>query len=106
MDHCPKYRLVEFSINYRIFITLCACYRLSYDFLTGGFLILVGALFDVLDGLVARAQNKMTRFGAFLDSVLDRYSDAFIFLAIAYNLKNISNMTGVILCLITLMGSF
>jgi len=88
------------------FITLCACYRLSFDFLTGGFLILVGALFDVLDGLVARAQNKMTRFGAFLDSVLDRYSDAFIFLAIAYNLKNVSNMTGVILCLITLMGSF
>ena len=88
------------------FITVFACYRLSFDFLTGGVLILVGALFDVLDGIVARSRNRMTRFGAFLDSVLDRYSDAFIFLAIAYNLENVSNMTGVILCLVTLMGSF
>ena len=87
-------------------ITLFACYRLSFDLLTGGVLILVGALFDMLDGAVARTKNKMTRFGAFLDSVLDRYSDAFIFLAIAYNLWRVSNITGVILCLGTLLGSF
>ena len=87
-------------------ITLFACYRLSFDLLTGGIFILVGALFDVLDGVVARAQNKMTRFGAFLDSVLDRYSDAFILLALAYNLKNDSHMVGVILSLGTLLGAF
>ena len=87
-------------------ITVFACYRLSFDLLSGGILILVGALFDMLDGAVARTQNKMTRFGAFLDSVLDRYSDAFIFLAIAYNLWRVSNITGVILCVGTLLGSF
>ncbi len=87
-------------------ITLFACYRLSSDLLTGGILILVGALFDMLDGIVARAKNKTTLFGAFLDSVLDRYSDAFILLAIAYNQWNTSNMTGVILSLGTLIGSF
>jgi phosphatidylglycerophosphate synthase len=87
-------------------ITLFACYILSFDLLTGGVLILVGALFDMLDGAVARTKNKMTRFGAFLDSVLDRYSDAFIFLAIAYSLGRASNITGVILCLGTLLGSF
>jgi len=87
-------------------ITLFACYRLSFDFLTGGIFILVGALFDVLDGVVARTQNKMTRFGAFLDSVLDRYSDAFILLAIAYNLKNDSNTVGIVLCLGALVGAF
>jgi phosphatidylglycerophosphate synthase len=87
-------------------ITLFACCILSFDLLSGGFLILVGAIFDVLDGVVARAQNKMTRFGAFLDSVLDRYSDAFILLAIAYNMRNVSNTTGVMLCLGTLLGSF
>jgi len=87
-------------------ITLFACYRLSFDLLTGGVLILVGALFDMLDGAVARTQNKMTLFGAFFDSVLDRYSDAFIFLAIAYSLGRDSNITGVILCLGTLLGSF
>jgi len=87
-------------------ITLFACYRLSFDFLTGGIFILVGALFDVMDGVVARTQKKMTRFGAFLDSVLDRYSDAFILLAIAYNLKNESNTVGIVLCLGTLVGAF
>jgi phosphatidylglycerophosphate synthase len=87
-------------------ITVFACYILSFDLLWGGVLILVGALFDVLDGIVARTQNKATRFGAFLDSVLDRYSDAFILLGIAYNMRNVSNATGVMLCLGTLLGSF
>jgi phosphatidylglycerophosphate synthase len=87
-------------------ITLFACYILSFNLLAGGVLILFGALFDVLDGVVARINNKVTRFGAFLDSVLDRYSDAFILLAIAYNLENVSDMTGVVLCLGTLLGSF
>ena len=32
-------------------------------------------LFDMVDGRVARATNQVTRFGAFFDSVLDRYSD-------------------------------
>ncbi len=87
-------------------ITLFACYRLTFDLLTGGVLILVGALFDMFDGAVARTRNKTTLFGAFFDSVLDRYSDAFIFLAIAYSLGRTSNITGVILCLGTLLGSF
>ena len=87
-------------------ITVFACYILSFDLLSGGVLILVGALFDVLDGIVARTQNKMTRFGAFLDSVLDRYSDAFILLAIAYNMGNVSNATGVMLSMGSLLGSF
>jgi phosphatidylglycerophosphate synthase len=87
-------------------ITLFACYILSFDLRTGGVLILFGAVFDVLDGVVARANSKTTRFGAFLDSVLDRYSDAFILLAIAYNLEKASNRTGVVLCLGTLLGSF
>jgi phosphatidylglycerophosphate synthase len=87
-------------------ITLIACYLLSYDLLSGGLLMLAGALFDVLDGVVARTQNRVSRFGAFLDSVLDRYSDAFILLGIAYNMGRASNSTGVILCLGTLLGSF
>ena len=103
-------KIVPFSPNSLsitgFLITLFACYRLSFDLRTGGVLILVGALFDMLDGAVARTKNKMTRFGAFLDSVLDRYSDAFIFLAIAYSLERASNITGVILCLGTLLGSF
>lgn len=103
-------KVIPFSPNFLsitgFLITLVACYRLSFDLLTGGVLILAGALFDMLDGAVARTKNRMTRFGAFLDSVLDRYSDAFIFFSVAYNLGRDSNITGVILCLGTLLGSF
>lgn len=47
-----------------------------------GILLLAG-LFDALDGAMARLSNNVTKFGNFLDSVLDRYSDAFIILGIA-----------------------
>lgn len=43
--------------------------------LGAGFLILVAGLFDMLDGAVARTFGKVTNFGGFLDSVIDRYSD-------------------------------
>jgi len=43
-------------------------------------LILIGAgLFDMVDGRVARATNQVSVFGAFFDSVIDRYSDVAIF---------------------------
>ncbi|MBA7481354.1 MAG: CDP-alcohol phosphatidyltransferase family protein [Dehalococcoidia bacterium] len=41
-----------------------------------GFLIIVAGIFDLLDGAVARHTNKATRFGALLDSTLDRLSEA------------------------------
>jgi CDP-diacylglycerol---glycerol-3-phosphate 3-phosphatidyltransferase len=38
--------------------------------------VIIGAgLFDMVDGRVARETNRVTRFGGFFDSVLDRYSD-------------------------------
>lgn len=44
----------------------------------GGVLLLLAGLFDMLDGAVARATGRTTTFGAFLDSTLDRYSEAAI----------------------------
>ncbi|TEU03618.1 MAG: CDP-alcohol phosphatidyltransferase family protein [Dehalococcoidia bacterium] len=41
-----------------------------------GLLIIVAGIFDLLDGAVARHTNKVTRFGALLDSTLDRLSEA------------------------------
>jgi len=69
-------------------------------------LILTGGLFDMLDGVSARVNNKVTRFGAFLDSVLDRYSDAFLFLSIAWYLASKGEHNGVFLSLGTLVGAF
>ena len=47
--------------------------------LWGGALLLVASAFDMLDGAVARATGAITRFGGFLDSTLDRYSEVVVF---------------------------
>ena len=47
----------------------------SRQFRTAGFVIIFAGLFDMVDGRVARETNRVTRFGGFFDSVLDRYSD-------------------------------
>ncbi len=45
----------------------------------GGALLLVASAFDMLDGAVARATGASSRFGGFLDSTLDRYSEAVVY---------------------------
>ena len=48
-------------------------------FFYAGLVIIFSGFFDLVDGQVARATNRVTRFGAFFDSVVDRYSDASLF---------------------------
>jgi len=45
----------------------------------GGLLVIVAGLFDALDGALARSAGRTSRFGAFLDSTLDRLSEAAIY---------------------------
>ncbi len=49
-----------------------------------GIWYLFGGLFDVFDGALARASNRVTKFGALFDSTLDRYSELLVFLGIGY----------------------
>jgi CDP-diacylglycerol--glycerol-3-phosphate 3-phosphatidyltransferase len=49
-----------------------------------GILMLVAGLFDMLDGSLARLTQKVTPFGAFLDSSLDRVSEGMILAGVAY----------------------
>jgi|RhiMetdeSRZDD1v2_1073273.scaffolds.fasta_scaffold96666_3 CDP-diacylglycerol--glycerol-3-phosphate 3-phosphatidyltransferase len=51
-------------------------------FVTAGLLLIFAALLDILDGQVARLRGRVTRFGAFFDSVLDRYSDIIVYVGI------------------------
>jgi CDP-diacylglycerol--glycerol-3-phosphate 3-phosphatidyltransferase len=51
-------------------------------FFFAGLVIFGSGFFDLVDGAVARASNRVTRFGAFFDSVVDRYSDASQFLGL------------------------
>jgi CDP-diacylglycerol--glycerol-3-phosphate 3-phosphatidyltransferase len=49
------------------------------NFLVGGLIILVMAPIDALDGTMARLRGEPSDFGAFVDSVIDRYSELLIF---------------------------
>ena len=48
-------------------------------FLYAGLVIIGAGIFDMVDGRVARATSRVTTFGAFFDSVIDRYSDVALF---------------------------
>ncbi|MDZ7341080.1 MAG: CDP-alcohol phosphatidyltransferase family protein [candidate division KSB1 bacterium] len=49
-----------------------------------GVLMLLAGTFDIIDGKVARATNRVTKFGALYDSTLDRYAEVMIFFGLAY----------------------
>src|SRR5215211_3177882 len=77
---------------------------LSYVGWAGG-LILFAGLFDMLDGQVARLGKMSSSFGAFLDSVLDRYSELFMFLGICYYLISHHYFISSLFAFIGLIGS-
>ncbi|MFP5212555.1 MAG: CDP-alcohol phosphatidyltransferase family protein [Acidobacteriota bacterium] len=54
----------------------------AYEPFVGGLLTLLTGLLDTLDGSLARALGQSRKFGAFLDSVLDRYTELIIYLGI------------------------
>jgi CDP-diacylglycerol--glycerol-3-phosphate 3-phosphatidyltransferase len=76
--------------------------------ITGGLVLIVAALFDMLDGALARITNRITQFGGFLDSVVDRYSEAAVLLGLLlfyYWRPGGSSITEVILIYVILVGS-
>ena len=50
----------------------------------GGVLILLGGTFDIIDGRVARATERVTKFGALYDATLDRYAEVIVFFGLGY----------------------
>ena len=60
-------------------LNIVAAYVIATEhFLLGGVLVLVSGLFDLLDGALARLTKQTTKFGAILDSTVDRISEAAI----------------------------
>jgi len=86
--------------------TIVACLVLTHNLTIGGILILLSGFFDMMDGAVARAKGMATSYGAFLDSVLDRYADAAMLLAVFWNMVARENTTGMLLSLVSLVGCF
>ncbi len=89
-------------------VNLIAAYFIATGhFLLGGVLVLVAGLFDLLDGALARLTEQATRFGAILDSVVDRISEAAILcgLLIWYIPQEEAGL-GIVLIFVVLIGSF
>jgi len=70
-----------------------------------GFVVLIAGFFDILDGALARRTNQVTRFGAFLDSTLDRLSEAVLLLGILVLYAREQSITGILLVSVALIGS-
>ena len=65
--------------------SLCAALLFALGYTkTAGAVMLFAGLFDALDGAVARESGRMSAFGAFLDSTLDRFSEAAIFVGVIF----------------------
>ena len=69
-----------------------------------GFVVLFAGFFDILDGALARHTNRTTRFGAVLDSTLDRLSEAVLLIGILLYFSNQSSVAVLLVCL-ALLGS-
>ena len=54
-----------------------------YPSLAGSIMLLISGFFDIVDGNVARTLKQSSKKGAFLDSILDKISESFIFIGIA-----------------------
>ena len=70
--------------------------------LLAGILLMFTLAFDAVDGTLARITGQTTRFGAFLDSTLDRWAEVVLFVAIVWVLLQANNQLGVMLAIIAL----
>ena len=76
---------------------------------TGGLLLLLSGVVDTLDGAVARANQMVTKFGAFYDSTLDRVGDGATFMGIAMYLLQAPDVAyrqwAVAACMVAIIAS-
>jgi len=71
----------------------------------GGLVLLVFAPIDALDGTMARLRNEPTRFGGFVDSVTDRYSELIIFAGLLFHFAKIQDTLAIMLVFFAAAGS-
>jgi len=89
-----------------LFITVLSAVAFTFGHIRlGGFLVLLGGLCDTFDGSIARSTGKTTRYGAFFDSVVDRYSELVMFFGITVHFIRINDYQTAIVIFFALCGS-
>jgi len=87
-----------------LFISIGSILIVFENYILAGIFLLIGNLCDALDGTLARKYKKTSKFGAFLDSIVDRLSDAFPLMAIAILFR--ANILEISLTIFALIFSF
>ena len=94
--------LINLALN-----IVAAYFIATGHFIVGGVLILVSGLFDLLDGALARFSKQTTKFGAVLDSTVDRISDAATLCGLLiWYVAGEGTTLEIVLVLVVLVGSF
>jgi CDP-diacylglycerol--glycerol-3-phosphate 3-phosphatidyltransferase len=89
-----------------LLINIWAAVLFSYGrFVSAGLVVIGAGLFDMVDGRVARETNRVTRFGGFFDSVLDRYSDLALLVGLLVYYASINRFFYVVLTAIVMTGT-
>ena len=90
-------------------LNLVAAVLLVYGdgaFLLAGIVFIVGSLLDAVDGAIAKLQDRVTRFGGFLDSTMDRVSEGLILTGLGVHYASEENLAAVTACFVALAGSY
>lgn len=89
-----------------LFINAAAAWLLSVgEFTQAGIVVIFAAIFDLVDGPIARHSGRVTRFGGFLDSVIDRYSDLILLMGMLVYYASIHRFGYIILTAVAMTGS-
>jgi CDP-diacylglycerol---glycerol-3-phosphate 3-phosphatidyltransferase len=89
-----------------VLINVAAAVALGKDrFALAGVIMIVANIFDFIDGKVAHITNTVSRFGAFWDSTLDRFSDIALFLGLIYLYSNLRRTDYVLVAALAMMFS-
>jgi CDP-diacylglycerol---glycerol-3-phosphate 3-phosphatidyltransferase len=89
-----------------LFINVVAAYLFAFGYFRwAGLTIVVAAIFDLTDGPVARLGKRVTPFGGFLDSVLDRYSDLLLLTGLLVYYSRGSRFWYVVLVAVAMIGA-
>jgi CDP-diacylglycerol--glycerol-3-phosphate 3-phosphatidyltransferase len=94
-----------------LLINVAAAWALGRDrFVLAGVIMIVANIFDFIDGKVAHLTNTVSRFGAFWDSTIDRFSDIALFLGLIYLYADLRRtdyvMVAALAMLFTIMTSY
>jgi CDP-diacylglycerol---glycerol-3-phosphate 3-phosphatidyltransferase len=89
-----------------VLINVAAAWALGMDrFILAGAIMIVANIFDFIDGKVAHLTNTVSRFGAFWDSTLDRFSDIALFLGLIFLYADLRRTDYVMVAALAMMFS-